>query len=173
MNFIKHLDRYTVRTLTEADIPSVYALCRGNPLYYRHCPPQVTEDSIRSDMEALPPGKNRADKYYLGYFDGNRLAAVMDYIHGFPDGETVFIGFFIVDSALQGQKVGSGIIRDLCACLQKEGTRAIRLGWVQGNPQAEHFWKKNGFRETGTVSETAQYTIVLAEKRLDGDIHES
>ena len=74
-----------------------------------------------------------------------------------------------MDSALQGKGAGSGIIRDLCACLPEEEIRAIRLGWVQGNPQAEHFWKKNGFLETGTVSETAQYTIVLAEKRLAGN----
>ena len=25
------------------------------------------------------------------------------------------------------------------------GFRTIRLAWVKGNPQAEHFWIKNGF----------------------------
>lgn len=117
-------------------------------------------------MKALPPGKSYEDKYYLGYLDGGRLIAVMDYINAFPDDQTDFIGFFMVDSVLQKKGVGSDIIQELCEYLRQEGRRAIRLGWVQGNLQAEHFWKKNGFNETGAVSKTDLYSIVIAEKKL-------
>ncbi len=161
-------NRFTVRVLNETDIPAVYALCRENTLYYRYCPPAVTESSIRSDMKALPPRKTPEDKYYLGYFEDGRLTAVMDYIHAFPNAETDFIGFFMVNTADQKKGVGSEIIRDLCDYLAEQGIKAICLGWVHGNPQAEHFWKKNGFQETGKTSETGRYTIVYAEKKLHG-----
>ncbi len=167
MDIRKFSDRYTVRLLTDEDVPRICVLCSGNPLYYQHCPPFVTEDSIRSDMKALPPRKTMDDKYYLGYFDQGRLIAVMDFIRAFPDEHTDFIGFFIVDPSVQQNGTGSGIIRDLSAYLKQEGRAAIRLGWVQGNPQSEHFWKKNGFTETGITSKTEHYTIVYAEKRLD------
>ena len=165
-NTVNFSVRFTVRKLTEADVPSVLALCRENMLYYQHCPPFVTEGSILSDMKALPPGKTLEDKYYLGYFDGGRMIAVMDYIHAFPNGETDFIGFFMVSMSSQKKGVGSGIIQELCAYLPEEWTKAIRLGWVQGNPQAEHFWKKNGFWQTGVTSKTDHYMIVYAEKSL-------
>lgn len=50
--------KYAVRKLTEMDIDAVYELERGNPFYYRYCPPAVTRESILKDMEALPPKKH-------------------------------------------------------------------------------------------------------------------
>ena len=89
--------QYEVRKLTDTDVAAVYALCKGNPLYYQYCPPFVTEDSIRADMAALPPHKTVEDKYYLGFFEGDRLMAVMDLILRFPTEETVFVGFFMMN----------------------------------------------------------------------------
>ena len=157
---------YQVRFLTEADVPAVLTLCKGNPLYYRHCPPQPSEDSIRVDMAALPPRKTLADKYYLGFFDGAELAAVLDLITGFPKPELAFWGFFMVEASRQGQGSGTALVSEICAALSALGFRAVRLGWVRGNPQAEHFWKKNGFLETGVTYETNGYTVVLAERSL-------
>ena len=78
-------------------------LCRQNDLYYQYCPPFVTEDSIRKDMAALPPGKTANDKYYVGYFDEHRLVAVMGFIMGYPDKGTSFIGFFMTDASIQNR----------------------------------------------------------------------
>lgn len=58
MNIQDFSSRYQVRLLTEQDVEDIFALCSGNPLYYRHCPPFVTRDSVRQDMKALPPHKN-------------------------------------------------------------------------------------------------------------------
>ena len=88
--------RYAVRPLTEDDIPRVLEVCRQNPLYFQHCPPAATAESIRRDMQALPPRKTLNDKYYVGYFEGDRLIAVMDYIHACPSPQTAFIGFFML-----------------------------------------------------------------------------
>lgn len=157
---------YTVRTLTDADVPSILALCRQNPLYYEFCPPFVTEQSIREDMKALPRGKRLEDKYYVGYFQDERLIAVMDLIDGYPDSETAFVGFFMTDASVQRRGVGSEIIRELCVFLRKQRFAAVRLGWVKGNEQSEGFWHKNGFTETGVSYETNGYTVLVAERRL-------
>ncbi len=158
--------RYQVRFLTEADIPAMLTLCEGNPLYYRHCPPPPSEDSIRADLAALPPCKTLADKFYVGFYEDGALAAVLDLIPGFPKPEIAFWGFFMVDAARQGSGVGTALVSELCAALGRFGFRAVRLGWVRGNPQAEHFWKKNGFSETGVSYETNGYTVVLAQRAL-------
>lgn len=165
--FFKYFsENYQVRLLTEDDAGDIFCLCEQNPLYYRHCPPFVTKESICRDMRALPPGKSVEDKFYLGYFDKDRLVAVMDFIRGYPDSETGFIGFFMTNAAIQHKGVGSELIGELCRCLHGEGYRAIRLGWVKGNSQSENFWHKNGFQETGVTYETDNYTVIVAERKL-------
>lgn len=166
MDFKKFSNTYDVRRLENVDVSKIYELCRANGLYYRYCPPFVTEQSIRDDMNALPPGKAMDDKYYIGFFDGEDLVAVMDLINGFPDKETAFIGFFMTKVSVQNKGVGSHIIMGLVDYLRDNGTRYIRLGWVKGNPQAEAFWKKNGFSETGITQDADDYMVVLAERAL-------
>ena len=39
-------------------------------------------------------------------------------------------------------------------------------GWVKGNPQAEYFWKKNGFIETGAENTTKDYTVTIAQRKI-------
>ena len=158
--------RYNVRRLDEKDCDEVFALCRKNTLYYRYCPPFVTKRRIIDEMKALPPGKEAFDKYYLGYYDGDKLIAVMDLIMAYPDGQTAFIGFFMTDISVQGRGVGTGIIDELCAFLSGYGYSGVRLCRVKGNPQAEHFWNKNGFAETGITSETENYTLIVAQRNL-------
>jgi GNAT superfamily N-acetyltransferase len=166
MDISSFSDHYHVRCLNHTDIPAIMDLCRGNSLYYQYCPPFVSEESIARDMAVLPPGKDLSDKYYIGYFDGSRLTAVMDLILAFPDQQTAFIGFFMTDASVQKKGIGSKIIEELCINLKKYGYLSVRLGWVKGNPQAEHFWKKNGFTETGVTYDTDGYTVVVAHKDL-------
>ena len=159
-------DKYEVRRLSEEDIPKVFSLCEKNTLYYQYCPPFVSEQSIRDDMGALPSGKTAADKYYVGFFEEDRLVAVMDLIIAFPNNTTAFIGFFMTDAAVQNKGMGSNIITELCDAMSRLGMKEIRLCWVEGNPQAEHFWHKNGFKETGATKVTEVYTAIVARKEL-------
>lgn len=158
--------RCKVRSLTEEDLPALKALCLGNPLFYTHCPPPPSEESLRCDMAALPPRKTLTDKYYLGFFDGPELIAVLDLITGFPKPEIAFWGFFMLKAAEQGKGRGTALVTELCAALRGFGFRAVRLGWVKTNERAERFWKKNGFAETGVSYDTPDYTVVVAQKEL-------
>ncbi len=156
---------YTVRKLEEKDIAEIFELCKKNPQYYHYCPPAVSIDGIKEDMTVLPLGKSKEDKYYIGFFDGTKLVAVMDLISGYPDEETAFIGFFMMNAALQGKGIGSGMIEDICDYL-KEVFSKVRLGYVKGNKQSENFWLKNRFEKTGLEKEQENYTIVVMERKL-------
>ena len=159
-------DNYDVRRMDKADIKDIYLLCSENSLFYQYCPPFVTEQSILDDMKALPPNKEMSDKYYVGYCKGDKLIAVMDLITAYPDEKTAFIGFFMTAVSIQNNGIGSGIIDDLCRYLTDIGFSSVRLGWVKGNPQAEHFWHKNNFTETGITYNTDNYTVVVAQRVL-------
>lgn len=160
-------EKYQVRILTQEDIPAVLELMRGNPQYYRYCGGDAvpTEQGIRRDMSITPPGTAPEDKYYVGFFQNETLAAVMDLIDGYPDGATAFIGFFMLNMALQGTGEGSRIISHLCGVLGTLGCQAVRLGIDEGNPQSTHFWQKNGFQVIRRVPQE-QGVVLLAERRL-------
>lgn len=159
-------EKYEVRKLTFDDIPQIADLCKKNTMFYKYCPPFVTEESIKKDMQALPRAKTISDKYYVGFFDGGKFIAVMDIIDHCPDEDTVFIGFFMLDLSFQNKGIGSDIIKDLCSYLKKEGYMHIRLGWTKGNPQSESFWHKMGFIETGFSYDTDLYTVIVAQLDL-------
>ena len=143
-----------VRRLGAEDVPQILTLCSGNPQFYRYHPPMASEDGIRADMQALPPEKTAADKYYVGYFDSGGLAAVLDLILGYPQEGTALIGFFMVDAARQGSR----LVSEAAACLRAAGLSRLRLGVDRGNPQSFAFWTKNGFEQ---VDEGHQINVLL------------
>lgn len=158
--------QYNVRRLTEADVGEIYALSVENPMFYHYCPPDVTRESILDDMKALPPRTTYEDKYYTGYFDGEKLVAVMDLILGYPNEETAFVGLFMMEKGSQGKGIGSAIVEECFSLLKSIGYRFIRLGFAKGNPQSEAFWRKNGFVRTGAEVDNGNYTMVVMEREI-------
>lgn len=157
---------YTVRRLTEDDIPSILKLYESNIEYFRYCPPNPTWASVQEDMLALPPAKTMADKHFIGFFERDALIAVMDLIDRYPDAQTAFIGLFMVDKNRQGRGVGAHIVRRLSDVLRTEGCRRIRLGIIQDNLPARRFWQRLDFQLTGVEFEREHSAVLEAEKML-------
>ena len=156
---------YEVRALDDADAEAILALCLENTQFYQYCAAEPTIEQVRSDLHITPPGIAPSDKYYLGFFQGDVLIAVMDLIDGYPEPDMVFIGFFMMRNELQGRQIGSAIIQETAAYLKSIGKTAIRLGIDKGNPQSTHFWKKNGFLVIREV-DRGGWTALVAEKAL-------
>lgn len=160
-------DEYAVRELTPADVPAVLRLMQGNTLYFRYCGGDAvpTEQSILRDMSIVPGKKTLEDKYYVGFFRDETLAAIMDLIDGYPEEDIAFVGFFMMNISQQGTGEGTRIISRLCQTLKAMGIGRVRLGIDKGNPQSTHFWKKNGFQVIREVPQEGG-TILLAERSL-------
>lgn len=90
----------------------------------------------------------------------------MDLIDGYPKYDIAFIGFFMTHAKWQKRGMGSAIISELSDYLKQNNYSAVRLAWVKGNPQAEHFWLKNGFCIVRETSSSPADHVMLAEKRL-------
>lgn len=166
MEISKLSKQYKVRKLDTNDIKEVYELCRQNTMYYEYCPPFITMESVKEDMEALPPGKTYEDKYFLGYYEEEKLVAIMDLIEKYPNDTTLYIGLFMTSVSIQGKGIGTAIIQELCDYGKVEGYERIELAWVKGNPQAERFWKKNGFCPLGERRSNAAEHVIAAERKL-------
>ena len=164
---IQHLSsQYSVRSLLPIDAEMVYEALKKNTIFYKYHPPMVTVESILEDMETLPPSKGYEDKYYIGFFQDDILVAVMDLIEHYPQQGTALLGFFAMNTNLQGQGIGTVIISDSVAYLAQVGFKKVRLGIDKGNPQSKAFWLKNGFTFTGEAYESDGSTILVMERTL-------
>ena len=159
-------NRYTIRALLPQDAEMIYEALKANTIFYQFHPPMVTVESILEDMEALPPNKGYEDKHYIGFFGEGTLVAVMDLIDHYPNPGTVLLGFFAMNSNLQGQGVGTAIISDSVTYLAQVGFQKVRLGIDKGNPQSKAFWLKNGFTFTGEAYESDGSAILVMERTL-------
>lgn len=159
-------NKYNVRRLDSSDVNTVLELCSKNTLYYQYCPPLITKEGVIQDMEVLPPGKTKSDKYYFGYFENDVLIAVLDLITGYPNESTAYIGLFMLDIKVQGQGIGTKIIEELCEYLKNTGFQRVELAWVKGNLQSEKFWIKNNFNDIGERSSNAAEHVIVAEREL-------
>ena len=166
INITELSSQYAVRRLTADDVELIYGLSIENPLFYQYCPPFVTRESILEDMKALPPRTTCADKFYIGFFRDEKLIAIMDLILHYPNGQTAFIGLFMMSRAEQGKGIGSKIIEEGVCYLKGCGFHSVRLAFAKGNPQSEAFWTKNGFAKTGTEHDNGGYIAVSMQRIL-------
>lgn len=157
---------YFVKKISQEDINTLLGFCKGNPLYYQHMKMQPTIENLTESMVELPPGKTLEDKYFVGFWENDKLIAILDLIAGYPNEETAFIGWFMMNKAYQGKGLGSGIVQDILHELKQIGFQKARLGCIKGNFEAQNFWIKNGFALTGKETEAENYIVVGMEREL-------
>ena len=166
MELSKLSKQYDIRFLKTEDIDTILELCSQNKLFYQYHPPFATKESIMEDMQALPPGKDQKDKFYVGYFEGNDLVAVLDLILGYPDEKAAYIGFFMMNKEYQGKGIGTQIICECAGYLKELKFKKIGLAIDKGNPQSEAFWMKNRFVKTGQEVPNEHSTYLSMERIL-------
>ena len=68
-----------------------------------------------------------SDKYYVGFYEDKTLVAVMDLIDGYPNADTAYIGFFMMDPTYQGKQIGTAIISEVTDYLRSIGKTAVQI----------------------------------------------
>jgi len=156
---------YDVRKLTTEDVDMIHAFCASNTQYYEFCGKEISVELIENDLTAVPPGIPMEQKYYVGFFEKNKLVAIMDLVDGYPNVQTVYIGFFMMNHELQGSGIGSKFVLEALEYLHRLGFEKCQLGIDKENPQSNHFWKKNGFQVIREGS-SEEGVILIAERQL-------
>lgn len=166
LKFNELSSKYMVKKFTEEDVPDILALCKGNPIYYKYFKSEPTSENIKESLTNLPPNKTMEDKYFVGFYDGNRLVAILDLIAGYPNEDIAYIGWFMMNREFQGAGVGTAIISEAISYLKEKHFCYVQLGYIKGNPEARNFWMKNKFIPTGGEVETDSYTIVKMQREI-------
>lgn len=157
-----------LRPLEEEDLPQVLALYQSNPEYNAlalDSPP--TLETCREDRTDLPPGRLPEHKLFLGYFQGERLAAVWDLVAGYPEESTLYLGLLELDGTHQRQGLGSRLVRALLSLGKEAGFAAVRLGCLEENRWGFAFWSKMGFTTEGRVPWKGDRMVLKMVRELE------
>ena len=109
-----------------------------NTQYYKYCGKELSIELIEKDLEITHPGISLEQKYYVGFWDNDKIVAVMDLVNGYPTYDYVYIGFFMMECELQGNGIGSKIVSELLEYLSEQGFQKCQLGIDKNNPQSNH-----------------------------------
>lgn len=157
---------YIIKQFTEADIPHIYKLCKENHTYYHYRKIVPTMDNLKEVLTQLPPNKTLDNKYFVGFYKDNQLAAILDLITEYPNFDTAYIGWFMVDKAFQKTGIGTEIMEELFLFLKQGNFSYVELGCIKANKEALKFWLKKGFRPIGAEVDMDDYTIINMRKKL-------
>jgi ribosomal protein S18 acetylase RimI-like enzyme len=163
-----------LRAIGPADVDAVQELIEADPGYTERItgyPPGASD--AQSLLMMRPEGLAEDAKVVLGAFDGERLAAVVDLLRGFPSGGTAFIGLLQIHADHQGRGHGGttyGLVQRYVESTWPE-VRTMRLAVVDTNAQvATGFWQRQGFEATGEARpyryDKLESTARLYEKQL-------
>lgn len=157
--------RYRVDSMS-GHLGALGAIYQENPQYFQAMGKEVPTENLWEDLVAVPFGKSVTDKCFLGFWEGEKLAAVLEMVAGHPGENTVYIGLFMMAGDRQGQGEGSRILEEVFTWLKSDGFTRVELDYTYGNQQSEAFWKKNGFRGNGDVRPMDGYTSIGMERAL-------
>ena len=138
-----------LRPLEEEDLPQVLALYQSNPEYNAlalDSPP--TLETCREDRTDLPPGRLPEHKLFLGYFQGERLAAVWDLVAGYPEESTLYLGLLELDGTHQRQGLGMQMLRQLEDTARSQGGKKILM---DARVTAQPFYEAAGYHILGDI----------------------
>lgn len=155
-----------VRPLRERDVPEALELCRGNGDYYRCLRSEPTAERLLADTLAHPPGTSLADKYFLLARDAEGPLALLDLAAGYPDGETAWIGLFMLRREARGRGLGRELAGQLLRSLREAGFARAGLAWAGENPVPGRFWPSLGFAPVGERGTAGGYRLITAYRAL-------
>ena len=120
----------------------------GNDYYFNkilNIPQNIT--NVEQDITNIPDGVQKSQKNYRLVSFNNEILGAVDYITGYPEKNTIFIGLLIIKNNKHRQGFGEKIFNYLEDLFKSEGFLKIRLGVIADNEIGFSFWKKRNFKE--------------------------
>jgi GNAT superfamily N-acetyltransferase len=144
-----HLEGYDVERLgpgDEADLQYLHDRCSD---YFQLIEGGPTRPTCASeDLAELPPGKDLADKFYLGIYDPDRkLVGALELARDLPSPGEWWLALLLLEPRVRGRGLGARVLDQAKQWVGRQGGSAISLAVLEQNARAERFWTEHGFVE--------------------------
>lgn len=125
---------------------------------------QPSREMVLADSRAVPPGLPADAKHYGLIKAAQEPVGVLDYLVGYPDGQTLFIGLLLIPQQFRRQGYGAAAVDYLRAHYPNHSR--FRVGVFADNHAALAFWQAQGFvevaqRRSSSVGASGQQVCVL------------
>lgn len=156
---------YRVESMTN-HLGALAGIYQENAQYFQAMGKEVPTENLWEDLVAVPEGKSVVDKCFLGFWEGEKLVAVLEMLADYPGENVIYIGLFMLAADRQGKGEGGRIMEEVFTWLKSDGYGWVSLDYTYGNQQSEAFWKKLGFRGNGDVRAIGNYAAIGMERKL-------
>jgi ribosomal protein S18 acetylase RimI-like enzyme len=157
---------------TLVNIKSIQNLLENAPQYSLIISGQLPLSNEGEEVfTEIPPSLNPKNKIVMGVFFNNKIIGVIDYLIGYPNSETIYLGLLLLSENQQSKKLGKKSYDILEKKFSKlNGFSIIRLSVVEKNLRGINFWLKMGFVFTGEkkiyTNKCTTCNVLLMEKKL-------
>jgi len=141
---------FQANILVASDVAALQLFFEENPEYFLAVNGEPPRDSeAQEEFDFLPPAEMSFNERWLIGFTGEagRLAGFAGILSDILAAHVWHVGTFIVATSLHGTGVALSLYQALESWMASKGARWVRLGVVEGNVKAEHFWRKAGYSE--------------------------
>ena len=144
---------YQVKKLDLEQAKEVWQLQVQDPAYHQVFQAQLPElVEIEAEMELLPAGADKSQKFYFGFYQADELVAIVDLVLDYPKINQAWLGMIMVTKQKQGQGHGQKIMQALQASLKREGYKKLQLANAKALGQASQFFTKLDFVALATLT---------------------
>ncbi|MBJ9625861.1 GNAT family N-acetyltransferase [Burkholderia multivorans] len=131
-----------------SDIERLQTVLEGAPGYSLAVEGRLPSPGAAIDvLNALPPGKDYADKFVYEIAHDGEAVGCLDMVRGYPETDIAFIGLLLFREESQGRGFGPQVLQIAEAICTDWRCRALRIAVIDTNPRALEFWKREGFIE--------------------------
>lgn len=159
---------YSFTEITEANSEIAFDIYLQNRAYFWLMNDEPTHATVKNAFQLLPSGFPRERKKFLLIYEGPVAVAVSDLLIGFPEKDTLMIGFLLVGP--KGRGHGTRIVEEIMQRFAAAEINKVRIGVLEENLRAFRFWKQSGFvvkEKKMTAVDSKQEAVIVMEKLLN------
>lgn len=142
----KYLLEYEIKQIKKENSKFLLELYLSNPYYINISQDHIPDlKEMIDSITELPNHKQLKDKNYFYIIKNNEVIAAIDFIHGYPEDKTGYIGLFMVNGNDHKKGIGSKLLKYMELCAVQLGYEYLELGCLKKNEIGLRFWQKHQF----------------------------
>ncbi|VWC63722.1 GNAT family N-acetyltransferase [Burkholderia lata] len=153
---------------SESDRANVRRVFFESPSYTQRVEGRLpAEEDVDDFFVGKPAGKDAADKSVFGLFAGKDMIGCADVIRAYPTDDCLWIGLLLFSDGHRRRGYGKAAVALLAEMAREWGHRTVQLAVISTNPDAEAFWRREGFAEIRrTVNPRFTGDVIVMQRQI-------
>lgn len=161
---------YVIQPVSSDNIEDVFNIMIGNEYYYsRTQNHELTIKECIDEIDDTPPNTSFDKKTYVIIYKNNRPIGLVDFVEGYPDENTGYLGLFMLSTDIHRKGLGRDLLKDILSIARNIGLSRIELACYEVNHIGLSFWNDIGFKEIRKckrINDGVEYSLISMEIEL-------